>query len=83
MNSPHAEHAQLAGTAAEEVAVRHFRQILLWPLRLMPPARRATAAVPHRTPWQILRELGEASPWREVVDEYTGDPARFHERHYN
>ena len=31
----------------------------------------------------MLRDLGEASPWREVVDEYTGDQASFHERHYN
>ena len=26
---------------------------------------------------------GRASPWREEVDEYTGDSERFHERHYN
>ncbi|MBS0445673.1 MAG: hypothetical protein JSR59_06945 [Proteobacteria bacterium] len=37
----------------------------------------------HRTPWQVLRELGSASPWHEVVDEFTGDGGRFHERHYN
>ena len=66
--------------ASAGLAVRHLRQILLWPLRLM---RSGSAAQPHRTPWQILRDLGEASPWREVVDEYTGDTARFHERHYN
>ena len=65
---------------APEAAVRHLRQILLWPLRLI-PAR--DAAGPHRTPWQILREMGDASPWREAVDEYTGDKSSFHERHYN
>ena len=27
--------------------------------------------------------MGEASPWREVIDEYTGDREDFHERHYN
>lgn len=27
--------------------------------------------------------MGEASPWREVVDEYAGESGRFHERHYN
>ena len=32
----------------------------------------AHAGEPGR-PWQVLRELGDASPWREVVDEYTGD----------
>ena len=61
-------------------AVRHFRQILLWPLRLMP--------VPDgqgrpRRPWHLLRELGESSPWREQFDEYTGGADGFHERHYN
>jgi hypothetical protein len=61
--------------------VRHLRQILLWPLRLMPVP--ADAQGERRTPWQVLRDLGDASPWREVEDEYTGDSARFHERHYN
>ncbi len=61
--------------------VQHFRQALLWPLRLMPPP----GAQPghHHGPWHVLREMGDASPWREVVDEYTGDSSRFHERHYN
>ncbi|MFT3719810.1 hypothetical protein [Pseudorhodoferax sp.] len=57
--------------------VRHLRQILLWPLRLMPlPAGAAAQA----RPWELLA----ADPrWQEVVDEYTGDTSRFHERHYN
>ena len=37
----------------------------------------------RRTPWKVLRELGDASPRRELVDEYTGDSGRFQERHYN
>ena len=84
MNANTAEASRAFSTAPGDLAVRHFRQILLWPLRLMPAPRAAGAeARPHRTPWQILRDLGEASPWREVVDEYTGDTSRFHERHYN
>ena len=67
-----------AGTG---VAVKHLRQVLLWPLRLMPTPGPSGAS--HRTPWQVLRDLGDASPWREVVDEFTGDQASFHERHYN
>ncbi|WP_418320983.1 hypothetical protein [Piscinibacter sakaiensis] len=59
-------------------AVRQLRQILLWPLRLMPLAGAA-----QQRPWEVLRALGDASPWREVVDEYTGDRDGFHERHYN
>jgi hypothetical protein len=67
-------------TQSNPACVRQFRQILLWPLRLMPV--RGSEGV-HAKPWQILADKGEASPWREVVDEYTGDNARFHERHYN
>ena len=75
--------AHATAAASSDLAVRHLRQILLWPLRLMPVARTGVGSRPHRTPWQILRDLGDASPWREVIDEYTGDTARFHERHYN
>ncbi len=60
--------------------VEHFRQVLLWPLRLM-PVRGSEGT--HAKPWQVLADMGEASPWREVVDEFTGDSSRFHERHYN
>lgn len=63
------------------VSVKHLRQVLLWPLRLMPTPGPSGAS--HRMPWQVLRGLGDASPWREVVDEFTGDQASFHERHYN
>jgi hypothetical protein len=61
--------------------VRHFRQILLWPLRLITadePPGGGTGA-----PWQTLIDAGADSPWREVVDEYTGGSDCFHERHYN
>jgi CorA-like Mg2+ transporter protein len=37
----------------------------------------------HAKPWQILSAMGPATPWREVVDEYTGEAHQFHERHYN
>ena len=60
--------------------VEHFRQVLLWPLRLM-PLRGQEAG--HAKPWQLLRDMGDASPWREVIDEYTGSRDQFHERHYN
>ncbi|RZL63734.1 MAG: hypothetical protein EOP81_11400 [Variovorax sp.] len=69
-----------APAPAADPAVRHLRQALLWPVRLMPndPSRRE-----HHGPWQVLRDLGEASPWREEVKDTTGDSARFQERHYN
>ncbi|MBG9389965.1 hypothetical protein I5803_18180 [Caenimonas sp. DR4.4] len=56
--------------------VRQLRQVLLWPLRLIPVAQS------RKAPWEILRDMGDASPWREVVDEYTGESGDFHERHY-
>ena len=59
--------------------VRHFRQVLLWPLRVLPQ----TGAAAGRPPWQALRDLGPATPWREQVDEYTGPQQTFHERHYH
>ncbi|MES3003117.1 MAG: hypothetical protein V4787_20670 [Pseudomonadota bacterium] len=56
--------------------VRHLRQVLLWPLRLVPIGES------RKAPWEVLRDMGESSPWREVVDEYTGEHGSFHERHY-
>ncbi|WP_341891353.1 hypothetical protein [Variovorax sp. YR752] len=63
-----------------DATVRHLRQVLLWPLRLLPRARGAGDNAP---PWQHLRDMADRSPWREVVDEFTGDREGFHERHYN
>lgn len=65
-------------SAPSTPGVSRFRQVLVWPLRLMPQPRGAQAR-----PWQVLQALGDASPWREVVDEYAGDARTFHERHYN
>jgi hypothetical protein len=64
-------------TPAPESAVRpqvkHLRQVLLWPLRLMPLPDGLAAR-----PWEML-----TPNWQEVVDEYTGSADDFHERHYN
>ncbi|HTJ05475.1 MAG TPA: hypothetical protein VL624_09015 [Caldimonas sp.] len=64
------------------VSVRHLRQVLLWPLRLI-PAGISEDDPRRRAPWQALRAMGDASPWREHFDEYAGDAGSFHERHYN
>lgn len=54
--------------------VKHFRQIVLWPLQLMPLARGA-----RRTHEQLIAAL--APEWRILEDEFTGsDPIE--ERHY-
>jgi hypothetical protein len=61
--------------------VRHLRQVLLWPLRLISTAADDSEA--RRAPWRLLRDMADTSPWREQHDEFTGDAAQFHERHYN
>jgi hypothetical protein len=55
--------------------VQHLRQVLLWPLRLMPPdgAERA-----HARPWELL---GPDTPWREVTSARDAGAA-FQERYY-
>ncbi|MEO5793698.1 MAG: hypothetical protein ABIP34_01355 [Rhodoferax sp.] len=72
--------ATASAAATPPPVVEHFRQVLLWPVRLM-PVHGSEGAVAK--PWQVLADMGEASPWREVVDEFTGDSSSFHERHYN
>ena len=57
--------------------VRHFRQILLWPLQLI-PASRDTRIQKH---WQWLEQGNSA--WAELDDEFSSDPTQFQERHYN
>lgn len=61
-----------------ELTVRHFRQIVLWPLQLM-PLRPGQQVQRH---WEALRAQRVGNPWREVGDEFGGDAAEFHERHY-
>ena len=57
--------------------VRHFRQILMWPLQLV--SDEVGGAV---SPWAFLDTPGDANPWRELADEFTVDPDQFQERHY-
>jgi hypothetical protein len=60
-----------------DLVVRHFRQILMWPLQLMPLGDRT-----FRQHSEALLH-GEGAPvWREVEDEFTGDSSQFQERHY-
>jgi CorA-like Mg2+ transporter protein len=59
--------------------VRHFRQILVWPLQLAP----LPPGTALRTHWSAMRVAVDDHPWREVADEFDVDPARFQERHYS
>src|SRR5688572_4678 len=58
--------------------VRHFRQIVLWPLQLM-PLRPGEQVQRH---WEALEARSVDNPWREVVDDFGADPGDFQERHY-
>lgn len=60
-----------------ELGVQHFRQILLWPLQLMPIDEHEQI----QTHWELLEAAD--SPWFLVADEFTEDPANFQERHYS
>lgn len=66
----------------QAITVRHLRQVLLWPLRLI-PADLPDDTARRGAPWQQLREMGNASPWREHVDEHHGGAGGFRERHCN
>lgn len=59
--------------------VTHFRHILVWPVHL---TRSANCGATHDLA-EIFAKLAPDSPWYEVADEFTGDPADFQERHYN
>ena len=65
-----------ATTAAHTVTVRQFRQIVLWPLQLMP--LRADVQI-HRH-WDLLSPPGPDNPWHEVLDEFTDVPGELQER---
>ncbi len=58
--------------------VRQFRQILIWPLQLMPIVENEQI----QEPWEIL-ERSTGHPWREVLDEFECAPEEFQPRHYS
>ena len=68
------------GDAAQDaVVVRHFRQIQVWPVYLMP----LDEGLDIQDYWAKIAEADPENPWSEVQDEFTGDPEDFQERHYN
>lgn len=69
--------AETSPTDATTPLVRHFRQILLWPLRIIGQSK----AVHSAKYWELLENPGAGCPWQQVVDEF-GDPQNFQERHY-
>ena len=65
-------------TDSSDHLVRHFRQMLLWPLQLLP----AQDEQEQRSHWQLLEAADTAQLWSRVEDEFTADPSQFQERHY-
>ena len=65
--------------STSSTVVRHFRQILLWPLQLMPI--RAGAQIQEH--WELLDQETADNPWRELLDEFTPDGKEFQLRHYS
>jgi len=58
--------------------VRQFRQILIWPLQLMP----IREGEQIQEPWELLERTTD-HPWREVLDEFECAPEAFQPRHYS
>jgi len=70
---------QVTPHASADTQIGQFRQILLWPIELVPPNPEPV----HHDYASILARLGPDNPWKVVDDEFTGDPKDFQERHYN
>ncbi|QKJ67617.1 hypothetical protein HQN60_13350 [Deefgea piscis] len=66
-----------------DIVVKHYRQILIWPLQLMPlPEVRGRSRAMGRH-WEVMSAMSAAgSPWQPRPTEFDGDPAEFKERHY-
>ena len=59
--------------------VRQFRQILLWPLQLV-PIREGAQIQKH---WELLEQEGAGSSWGQVRDAFSCAPGDFQLRHYS
>ena len=69
----------MSGPQPNQIMVRHFRQVVLWPVQLMP----LKPGVQVQRHWEALERIEPAlCPWREVQDEFCSAPAAFPERHY-
>jgi hypothetical protein len=62
----------------QDKRVTHLRQILLWPVYLLPLDEGAQV----QDHWEHLAKTGPDNPWFELDDEF-GDPNEFQSRHYN
>jgi hypothetical protein len=58
--------------------IRHFRQVVFWPLQLMP----LKPGAPVQRHWQALEEAHGSHPWRELRDELNVESREIRERYY-
>jgi hypothetical protein len=58
--------------------IRHFRQVVFWPLQLMP----TRPGVPVQRHWEALETAGPSGPWRELRDELNAESREIRERYY-
>jgi hypothetical protein len=75
-STPILQQAQTAPAGDGGIVVRTFRQILVWPLQLI-PLKEGCQIQRH---WEWLGEDG--CPWSPVTDEFPENPSEFKERHY-
>ena len=61
-------------SAASAPRVEAFRQIVIWPLQLMPTNGSA--------PWEALLAEDGGRRWSELDDDFPEDPRHYQERHY-
>ena len=65
-------------TAAPDHTVRHFREVLFWPVQLMPLADGGNT----QSHWELLAQGGEGNPWCRLKDRFQAEELDFEERHY-
>jgi hypothetical protein len=58
--------------------IRHFRQVVLWPLQLMP----IKPGLPVQRHWETLEAPSEGNPWCELRDELNVESREIRERYY-
>jgi hypothetical protein len=58
--------------------IRHFRQVVLWPLQLMP----LNPGVQVQRHWQALEATDGTHAWRELADELNVESREIRERYY-
>ena len=64
--------------STESLLVRQFRQIVVWPVQLMP----IKAGAPVQRHWEALERIKEGNPWQHWHGKFDIGAAEFHERHY-